>query len=223
MHALGADSTQVAPSGDERVVWQSWSDGGSLEHPLAALADGTITASFAREFALTMSVQGMGTVTPGSGWVGEMAPVTIEALPDSGWTFASWIGSGSGSYSGVANPVVIQASGPVTETAVFQSAATAAPSGPPTPLRLEALVRSAGRAGSIELVIGLPEAGVVDIEMVTVAGRRLLQERITLPSGWHTRGIGSGNERVQSVPSGVYFVRVSTIEERVTRKLVVVR
>ncbi len=95
VHTVGADSIQVAPGGDERLVWQSWSDAGALEHSVTASSDATITATFAREYALTMAVQGMGAVTPGSGWIGELVDVTIEAVADSGWAFVNWIGIGA--------------------------------------------------------------------------------------------------------------------------------
>ncbi len=226
VHTVGADSIQVAPGGDERLVWQSWSDAGALEHSVTASSDATITATFAREYALTMAVEGMGMVTPGSGWVTELADVTIEAVADSGWTFVNWIGTGPGSYTGIANPVVINAAGPVFQTAVFQSAATdiVESSGRPLPAHLEASIRSARRAGDFDLELGLPHAATVKLEMFTVTGRRVLEESLLIPSaGWHTRRIGSGDARIESLPSGVCFVRVSARGESVTRKLVVIR
>jgi hypothetical protein len=47
------------------------------------------------------------------------ATVKISAVPISGYTFDSWIGSGSGSYSGSSNPATITMNAAITETAYF--------------------------------------------------------------------------------------------------------
>ncbi len=49
---------------------------------------------------LTMDVLGNGTVSPPSGPQTAGTVVTIQATPDLGWVFASWVGTGDGSYSG---------------------------------------------------------------------------------------------------------------------------
>jgi hypothetical protein len=52
----------------------------------------------------------------------------------------------------------------------------------------------------------------------------VLEDAIPIQSaGWHTRRIGNGNARVEGLPSGVCFVRISAHGESVTRKLVVIR
>jgi len=60
-----------------------------------------------------------GTVTPASGWKNKGAAVSIRAMPANGYSFTNWVGTGTGSFSGTANPVSITMNGPITETAVF--------------------------------------------------------------------------------------------------------
>ena len=48
-----------------------------------------------------------GTVSPGTGFYPWNAPLTIAALPDSGFQFWRWAGSGEGSYNGHQNPATI--------------------------------------------------------------------------------------------------------------------
>ncbi|GAF67396.1 unnamed protein product, partial [marine sediment metagenome] len=43
----------------------------------------------------------------------------ISVTPDSGFTFSSWIGSGSGSYSGSNGSHTVTLNGPITEKPVF--------------------------------------------------------------------------------------------------------
>src|SRR4029077_19583503 len=77
------------------------------------------TATFPRQYYLTMSAGIGGTVSPSSGWKNSGAAVSISATPPTGYTFTSWTGSGTGSYSGTSNPASITMSGPITETAAF--------------------------------------------------------------------------------------------------------
>jgi hypothetical protein len=60
-----------------------------------------------------------GTVSPSSGWKNSGAAISITAKPASGYSFSNWSGTGTGSFSGTANPASITMSGPITETAGF--------------------------------------------------------------------------------------------------------
>jgi PKD repeat protein len=60
-----------------------------------------------------------GSVTSSSGWFDAGSEVTISSTPDSGFTFSSWIGSGSGSYSGSNSSHTVTLNGPITEKPVF--------------------------------------------------------------------------------------------------------
>jgi hypothetical protein len=66
-----------------------------------------------------MSAGTGGTVSPRSGWKKTGATISISAAPANGYSFSSWTGSGTGSYSGTNNPASITMGGPITETASF--------------------------------------------------------------------------------------------------------
>jgi len=89
-------------------------------------SQGSYTFSYTTLYWLTMQANPSngGTVSPNSGWYPAGQPWTISASSASGWTFQSWTGSGTGSYSGPNNPATITINGPITETANFQQATT---------------------------------------------------------------------------------------------------
>ena len=62
-----------------------------------------------------------GTVTPASGWKNSGAAVSIKGNPAHGYSFTNWTGSGTGSYSGTANPAPITMGGPITGDSYFHS------------------------------------------------------------------------------------------------------
>jgi hypothetical protein len=78
-----------------------------------------------------------GMVIDGTGYwypVGEN--VTISANAEQGYRFSSWTGTGTGSYTGSANPLTVMMNSPITEIAIFvavSSAPTATPTPTPTP------------------------------------------------------------------------------------------
>jgi hypothetical protein len=83
----------------------------------------TIAFSYRHQYYLTMLAGTGGSVTPLSGWQDAGASVTVNAVPDSGFIFTSWTGSGAGSasYSGTKNPATFTMKGPITETANFDT------------------------------------------------------------------------------------------------------
>ena len=117
-HTLGASSPQSGGTGIQ-YVWKSWSDNGTVSHTVATTANKTYTANFTTQYYLTMSAGGGGKVSPSSGWKNSGAGVSITATPTTGYLFGDWTGSGTGSYTGSANPASIMMGGPITETAAF--------------------------------------------------------------------------------------------------------
>src|SRR5690606_19102180 len=77
------------------------------------------TANFTTQHQLTMTAGAGGTITPSSGFYNADETVQITATPDTGFTFANWTGSGSGSYSGTNNPAMVTMNEPLAEAANF--------------------------------------------------------------------------------------------------------
>jgi parallel beta-helix repeat protein len=121
-HTIATTSPQSGGTG-VRYVWGSWSGGGAISHTVAPTKNTTYTASFTKQYSLTMSHGTGGTVSPSSGWKNSGAAISITATPTNNtsvsYTFSNWTGSGTGSYSGTNNPASITMSGPITETAAF--------------------------------------------------------------------------------------------------------
>src|SRR5205085_6662337 len=83
----------------------------------------TYTASFTKQYFLTMTAGNGGTVTPVSGWKNAGSSVALTAKPTSNtlvsYSFTGWTGTGTGSFTGTTNPVAIVMGGPISETASF--------------------------------------------------------------------------------------------------------
>jgi hypothetical protein len=70
------------------------------------------------------------------------------------------------------------------------------------------------------LRFGVPDAGTVTLEVFDVRGRRIAAQRVPVAEpGWHEHRFDA-----HSLPSGVYFYRITTAAREVqTRKLVIMR
>jgi arylsulfatase A-like enzyme len=117
-HTIATTSPQSGGNGVQ-YVWKKWSDNGSISHTVAPATNKTYTAIFTTQYYLTMSAATGGTVSPSSGWRNSGTAISITATPAAGYIFSNWAGSGTGSYSGSANPGSITPSGPIHETATF--------------------------------------------------------------------------------------------------------
>jgi Divergent InlB B-repeat domain len=117
-HTIATTSPQSGGTG-VRYVWTRWSDNGAISHTVVPTTNTTYTATFKKQYYLTMTRGTGGTVRPTSGWRNSGASVSISAVPADGYSFSSWTGSGSGSYSGTNNPASITMGGPITQTATF--------------------------------------------------------------------------------------------------------
>ncbi|HYQ85629.1 MAG TPA: T9SS type A sorting domain-containing protein, partial [Bacteroidota bacterium] len=102
-----------------QYVWNNWSDGGLKSHAVSPLKDTTFTANYITRYFLTMTANPGGTVAPANGWFNSGQIVSITAVPASRYSFNSWSGSGTGSYSGYINPSQLTMNGPITEIASF--------------------------------------------------------------------------------------------------------
>jgi len=117
-HTIATNLPQSGGTGIQ-YVWSNWSGGGSISHSVAPTKNTTYTATFTTQYYLTTSAGTGGTVGPSSQWKNSGAAVSISATPATGYTFSSWTGSGTGSYSGTNNPASITMSGPIAEAAAF--------------------------------------------------------------------------------------------------------
>jgi uncharacterized repeat protein (TIGR01451 family) len=117
-HTIATTSPQNGGTG-VRYVWSNWSGGGAISHTVAPTTNKTYTATFNKQYYLTMGHNTGGTVSPASGWRASGSTVSISATPATNYHFTNWTGSGTGSYTGTNNPASITMGGPITETATF--------------------------------------------------------------------------------------------------------
>jgi len=120
--------TAATPQGSNgtRYTFASWSDGGAQTHTITAPASAaTYTASFQTSYLLTTTASPAGNgaiqASPSSadGYYSSGAAVLLTATPNSGFQFAGWGGSASGS----ANPTSVSMTAPRGVTASFTSTA----------------------------------------------------------------------------------------------------
>ena len=81
----------------------------------------TISVSYDPYYFVAVSASVGGTVSPGAGWYASGSVLYLVAAANSSDTFASWAGSGTGSYTGGNATASVIVTGPITEVATFQS------------------------------------------------------------------------------------------------------
>ncbi len=217
-HTVDAASPQDV-SADTRYVFTRWSDNGGASHSVAPVSNTTLSATFKTQYTLTTTAGTGGTVTTANGWNDAGAIVSLVALPDSGYSFQKWTGTGMGSYTGSSNPKSISINGPIVEDAAFVLGTTpAAPSSlvllsnAPNPFRTQTDIR-----------FGLPGDSDVRIDIFDVTGRRVFSDVMAgASSGWQSYRFDSTHTPVP-LSSGVYFVRVSTHRSTQTGRMVILR
>jgi hypothetical protein len=117
-HTIATTSPQSGGTGVQ-YLWGSWSDGGAISHTVSPTVNTNYTANFSTQYYLTMSAGAGGSVNPDSGWNNSAAVADISATASNGYSFVSWTGSGSGSYSGTNSAASVTMNGPITQTASF--------------------------------------------------------------------------------------------------------
>ena len=80
-----------------------------------------VIGNYETQYFLTTSVNPSvgGSVSPGSGWLDSGNQITLTATANTGYTFAGFTGTGTGSYTGTASSTQITLNDPITETANF--------------------------------------------------------------------------------------------------------
>lgn len=117
-HTISTTSPQSGAPGTQ-YAWTNWSDSGAISHSVAPTSATTFTANFTTQYLLTMTAGAGGSVSPPSGYYDSGQIVSISALPDPGYSFTGWTGSGSGSFTGASNPANVTMNGPISEAASF--------------------------------------------------------------------------------------------------------
>jgi hypothetical protein len=100
----------------------AWSDGGGRSHIITTPASPTTyKATFQKQYMLTINVSptGYGTVNATTGWHNAGEKTTLKATPKDAYSFESWKGTGSGSYTGTKASPTITMNSAITETANF--------------------------------------------------------------------------------------------------------
>jgi len=117
-HEIITTSPQAGAAGTQ-YVFANWSDGGAAEHSVTLpSSDITYTANFTTQYQMTTVAGPGGSVSPGLFWDAG-STFLIYAIPNPGYTFAGWLGTGTGSCSSSANPCTVTINSPIQETATF--------------------------------------------------------------------------------------------------------
>ena len=133
---------------------------------------------------LVTAALGEGTVTPPSGSDFYRDLVTLGAVPDPGWVFLTWAGTGPGSYTGPDPAPQIEMLGDIHETAIFQ-------------------------LGTFDLTMVAGEGGNVTPESGEYSGGTSVQITAVADSAWEFvrwEGTGSGSYSGPQNPASVWMV-----------------
>jgi uncharacterized repeat protein (TIGR02543 family) len=122
-HTIGTTSPQPGAPG-EQYVWQSWSDGGAIEHSITVPSSPTTyTANFRTQYYLTVTSP-YGT-TGGEGWYDSgstayatVTPLTVPGPSGTQYVFTNWSGDATGTTS-PSNPITMD--GPKTAVANWKT------------------------------------------------------------------------------------------------------
>ncbi|MCI4324072.1 MAG: hypothetical protein L3K03_08725, partial [Thermoplasmata archaeon] len=89
----------------------------------------SVNIAFSGQYLLTVVAGAGGTASPGTGWVAQGSSVSLMATPNTGYSFAGWVGTGGGNYTGSTATGSVTMSSVITETAQFtqNSASTVGP------------------------------------------------------------------------------------------------
>src|SRR6185369_1650264 len=95
-HTIATTSIQAGTTG-QQFVFNNWSDSGALSHTVTAPnSSTTYTANFTTQYMLTMNAGTGGSTSPPNGFFNSGQVVQISAIPNNGFSFTGWTGSGSG-------------------------------------------------------------------------------------------------------------------------------
>ncbi|MCI4347461.1 MAG: hypothetical protein L3J97_02435 [Thermoplasmata archaeon] len=124
-HNLSAAAVYSEPSVTTMYVPTSITTSSGSTEPVFVRSDVTVTVTYATEYLLSVTSTAGGTVTGAlaGAWVTPGSTKTLTAVPNAGYYFVSWNGTGSGSITGnrttVGASISVTVNGPLTELAQF--------------------------------------------------------------------------------------------------------
>ena len=124
-HALAAPWEQFNTPDGIRYTFQSWSDGGGLEHNVTVTAPALYTARYSIAYLLVVN-SAYGHPTP-HGWIGEGQSASFQVeTPDSTapgirHIFTGWTGYGHNSYTGPNRSMTVVMNNSISETASWKT------------------------------------------------------------------------------------------------------
>jgi hypothetical protein len=108
---------QYSPTGVVGLSTTTGPASGSLD----VQADAMITVDYATDYLLTLENTSGGSIGGGvnGAWEAPATPLTLTAVPEAGFEFVQWNGTGTGSYSGPLATIPVTMNSPVSEFAEF--------------------------------------------------------------------------------------------------------
>ncbi len=146
-------------------------------------------ASWRLQYLLTVEAGIGGSVIPSSDWHEAGSEVTIEATSNPGFLFSSWVGNGSGSYSGSNNTYIVRLGGPITEKAVFldvEDPIAKADSDRTVTVGENVVFDATGSTDNVGIIIyewdmgdGIKEVGPIAVHTFDEIGQRMVTLKVT--------------------------------------------
>lgn len=115
------------------AVGTIWADNGGSRSvptvpsfPLSVAGPTLVNLSYTVSYWVSVVIDGVGTVTPGSGWSAAGVPLQLTATPGAGDVFQGWASAQAGGFTGNnSSTATITPTGPIVESAVFGPGAPA--------------------------------------------------------------------------------------------------
>jgi hypothetical protein len=211
----------VADSGWTFSEWKGDLQSESAVDSITVSGNHSVTGVFGvYEVNVTVAGTGEVSVSPDKRYYAPGEQVILTAHGSGGMVFDSW----SGDLTGTENPDTVSVDSTLAILATFVDSPTPVRDTPAlTELTLGHNSPNPFTAGTF-LNFGLPAESAVEISVYDAAGRRVYTERIARSNpGWHQIYFDGRDGSGRSLPSGVYFYRVTTRYATVSNKMVIVR
>ena len=128
--SFSVSPTTVSGESGVRYVFTGWTSTSTsgytgIDNPATIMMNNDITqtAEWKTQYYLTVEADEYGSVSPLSNWYDEGTRVTISSIPNSGYSFESWSGKRTGSYSGTQATTIVTMNDPIIQSATFREAA----------------------------------------------------------------------------------------------------